>query len=368
MKKDTDFKQITIPAPVASMDEVAALRLLIVYFTTFEEKAGDEIMRIANGLYAHAIFEDKPSIRRAEGREGGGVAQYHRANPDLKILINNYHLMRTALALWLEERSLKNTLPDFVISLQRRVFVEADGSDYYFDPPFFRASFGLDNKDGRAVMRRVADEHAGFWLVYRMSTAEPKRNAGGAPVRPYVNVSLLRITPFEHLKDEDHSPKFLYEFRTGMKGRSHRAEGYLYRTGGHINAIGRRTSTDNRAVVTFSWRTPEVVLSEPAQHLDEIRSLGYATDSEGVRIGFLFIAKHIPGTENIAQEHYARVRDVYQSLIGRYEMPALLKRMSDFPRDETVAALGSVPPHISEDEYDQLLKQSTEEAVLKQQE
>jgi hypothetical protein len=151
-----------------------------------------------------------------------------------------------------------------------------------------------------------------------------------------------------------------------MKGRSHRAEGYLYRTGGYINAIGRRTSSDNRAVVTFSWRTPEVVLSQPVQHLDEFQSLGYATDSEGVRIGFLFIAKHIPGTENIAQDHYARVRDVYQSLIGRYEMPALLKRMSDFPRDETVAALGSVPPHISEDEYDQLLQQSIEDAVLKQ--
>jgi len=218
----------------------------------------------------------------------------------------------------------------------------------------------------REVMRRVVDEHVGFWLLYRISTMEPKKDTSSQAARPYVNVSLLRITPFEHLTDDEPCPKFIYEFRTEKRGRSDRAEGYLYRTGGHINAIGRRTSSDNRAVVTFSWRTPEVVLSEPVQHLDEIRSLGYATDSEGSRIGFLFIAKHIPETENIAQEHYAQALKAYQSLIGRYDMPALMKTMTEFPRDERIAGLSAVPPHISEEEYDQLLKQSIEDAVLKQ--
>jgi hypothetical protein len=366
MKKDSDFRQIAIPASVVPMDEIAALRLLIVYFTTFEEKAGDEIMRIANGLYAHAAFDDKQSIRKAEGREGGGVAQYHRANPDVKILTNNYHLMRKALALWLEERPLKSMPPDFISALQRRVLSAQRRSDFHFDPAFFRSTFALDNHDAKEVMQRVVDEHVGFWLLYRISTMEPKKDAGSPSVKPYVNVSLLRITPFEHLTEGEHCPKFIYEFRTEKRGRSDRAEGYLYRTGGHINAIGRRTSSDNRAVVTFSWRTPEVVLSEPVQHLDEIRSLGYATDSEGGRIGFLFIAKHIPGTENISQESYAKVLTAYQSLIGRYEMPALDTAVSGFSRDDAVAGLSAVPPHLSEDEYELLLKQSIEDAVLKQ--
>ena len=367
MKKDSELKQVKIWVPMTSTDQIAALRLLIVYFTTFEENAGAEIMGIANAVYKHAEFADKSLIRTGEGREGGGVAHYHRANPDMKILSNNFEIMRQALMLWLEDRVLKNPLPDFVVSLQQRLLSTRRSSDFYFDQGFFRSSFVLDHHEPREVMRRVVDEHVGFWLVYRMSTAESGKGSAGAAPQPYVNVSLLRITPFDHLEDKSDVPKFIYEFRSDhTRGRSDRAEGYFYRTGGHINAIGRRISSDNRAVVTFSWRAPEIVLSEPVQHFREIRSLGYGTDSDGVRIGFLFIAKHIPGTENISPDHYPQVLSAYQGLIGRYEMSSLANTMNKFTRDDAVAGLKSVPPYISDDEYGNLLRQSVENAVLKQ--
>jgi hypothetical protein len=363
------YSEIEIPVSTASGDAIAALRLLIVYYTTFEEGAAAQIMKIADDLFKQADFENKRQIRLGERREGGGVAHYHRANADAKLLSSNYELMRKALEIWLQQRKSASVPPDFVESLHQRVFGGRRSSDFYFDEFFIRSSFTLDTHNPDVVMQRVVDEQAGFWLLYRISTLQPDDQTG----RHFVNVSLLRITPFAHLKNEGaNCPKFIYEFRSESgpnRGRPDRAEGYLYRTGGHINAIGRRLSSDNRAVVTFSWRTPEVVLNEnePVHHHEEIRSLGYGTDSEGTRIGFLFIAKFVPGTHDIAEEHYAKVRSAYQSLISRYAPSELATRFNDFSRSEDIPSLNGIPPYISESEYEDLLKQSVESAVLKQQ-
>ncbi|MEM9027953.1 MAG: hypothetical protein AAGC70_06260 [Pseudomonadota bacterium] len=225
-------------------------------------------------------------------------------------------------------RALEPTIGPYLdtLDLQRRYGI---GEEFFFDRAFvantLRSRGALIGLPPVQVAQRILAGIAGVWIVYRISTPEGEDEQNAEPLtfdKCRINVSLLRIRPFEFLSDIDHlAPRFIYEFTTG--DGMQRAEGYLFPVGGKINFLGRLTRGDVGALVSFNWPEDDGWATGQGTPAGEKRGLAFSANARTQRVAFYFLAQFVPGSVVPDETNFDIFVSVLKTAVGQYDIASL---------------------------------------------